>query len=92
MHIQDRVDMIVKLMLPDPDLLYQLFQRLDIEPVHFQLLFLIPDQIAAQLPVYGSPDDSCHDQDKYDDHFHIQSAAEHQVCHQIQADHKGYGT
>ena len=91
MHIQDRVDMVIKFMLPGTDLLHQLFQRLDIETVHLQFLFLVPDQVAAQLPVHGPPDDPGHDQDKHNDHFHIQGAAEHQVRHQIQADHKRYG-
>ncbi len=56
MHIQNRIDVVIKLMLLGADLLHQFFQRPDIVLVKLQFRFLLLHQNIILSPVNNSPD------------------------------------
>ena len=88
MHIQYGIQMIVKFMLLRPDFLNQFLHRLNIELIHLQFLFLLPNDIIAHLPVNCPPDDDRKKENKYNDHLEIQGSAYLQIYHQIHCDCK----
>ena len=88
MHVQYRIHMIVKLMLPRPDIFGQLLHRLYVELVDLQLLFLAPQRRIVLHPVQQSQYDHRKYDAKQNHHLDIQRVAQIQVDKQIQCDNQ----
>ena len=84
MHIQNRIHMIVKLVLPRPDILCQLLHRLYVQLVNLELLLLPPQRRIILRPVKKAEYNHRKDNAKQYHHLDIQRAAQIQVNQQIQ--------